>query len=371
VSGAIGATGRRRASSRWYTAAMTALLDLQRRLAAVPDSPPPPAAAIAPGIADSVRYLASDAAQRSLDADVYWPKWSGPWWHMLLLHEMGEARQIPERASARLVERLQAFPIKIFPVWPGELPPGTDPHRHTTCHCALGSVAQVLAACGRDVDRELPWFEPWFVRYQMADGGLSCDDAAYRVADECPSSMVGTVAPLEAMLLGRPADWSSERAAFVERAAGFLIGRRLLLGSSTRHNAEERDGEALWLAPCFPRFYLYDALRGLAALVRWAEVTGSALPMSAIAGAIDHLLETCPDGWVRRARRSYADVGTWMEAPSAPPGTWVRHRPAFRSPLLDAASALGEPCPHLTRQWSATRRVLVDLIGAGRVNAEA
>ena len=39
---------------------------------------------------------------------------------------------------------------------------------------------QVLAASGIDVERALPWIKPWFVRYQMADGGLNCDEAAYR-----------------------------------------------------------------------------------------------------------------------------------------------------------------------------------------------
>ena len=34
-------------------------------------------------IADSVAYLASDAAARSLDADTYWPKWHSPWWHKI------------------------------------------------------------------------------------------------------------------------------------------------------------------------------------------------------------------------------------------------------------------------------------------------
>jgi hypothetical protein len=350
---------------------MTALQDLHRRLAAVPDPELPQAAAIAAAIADSVDYLGSDAALRSLDADVYWPKWDSPWWHMLLLHELGEARQIPERATTRMVERLQAFPVKIFPIWPGELPPGADPHRDVMCHCALGCVAQVLAACGRDVDRELPWFEPWFVRYQMADGGLSCDEAAYRVTDECPSSIVGSVAPFEAMLLGRPGDWSPDRAAFVERAAGFLIGRRLMRGSSTRHNAAERDREAVWRELCFPRFYLYDVLRGLAALVRWAELTGRAVPLSAIAGAVEHLLATCPDGAVRRGRLAYAGVGTWTQSPSGPPGTWVRDPRAPRSSLLEATSTVGERCPHLTRQWSATRAALGRLIDAGQVTAEA
>ena len=58
---------------------------------------------------------------------------------------------------------------------PGRVPGGADPHRDVSCHCALGSIHQVLAACGVDVDRALPWIRPWFVRYQMADGGLNCD----------------------------------------------------------------------------------------------------------------------------------------------------------------------------------------------------
>ena len=83
------------------------------------------------------------------------------------------------------MEGLHAFPLKIFPIEPGELPPGASPQRDVLCHCALGSMVQILSACGRDVDRELPWIKPWFVRYQMADGGLNCDDTAYRQRDEC------------------------------------------------------------------------------------------------------------------------------------------------------------------------------------------
>ena len=344
-----------------------ALDELRRRLLAVPDPQPAPGPAIEAAIADSVHYLASDAAHRSLDADVYWPKWDSPWWHMLLLHEMGEARRIPERAVTHMVERLDAFPVKIFPIQPGELPPGADPHRDVLCHCALGSVFQVLSAAGRDVDRALPWIAPWFARYQMADGGLSCDDAAYRVTGECPSSMVGTVAPLEAMLLGSPAGWTAEHAAFVDRAAGFLIERRLMLGSHTVHNAEERDREPAWRAPCFPRFYLYDVLRGLDALARWAELTGHAVPVRAIAGVLDHLIATCGDGVVRRERLSYAGVGTWMLSSAG----WVRVASAPRFPLLEATSAVGEPCPYLTRQWTAARRRVFRLVDQGRVAVDA
>ena len=50
-------------------------------LAKVPSVEIPRTAAIEAAIADSVRYLASDAAVASLERDVYWPKWDSPWWH--------------------------------------------------------------------------------------------------------------------------------------------------------------------------------------------------------------------------------------------------------------------------------------------------
>src|SRR4051794_21783764 len=107
---------RRRARSRCYTATMTALDEMRRRLDAIPDPQLTADPAVEPAIADSVRYLASDDAMRSLDADVYWPKWTSPWWHMVLLFEMGEARRIPERASAKMAAALAAFKLKIFPI---------------------------------------------------------------------------------------------------------------------------------------------------------------------------------------------------------------------------------------------------------------
>jgi hypothetical protein len=48
-------------------------------------------------------------------------------------------------------------------------------------------------------------------------------------------------------------------------------------------------------------------------------------------------------------------------------GQWQRRDLAFRSPLVDATSAIG-PCPYLTRQWSATRRALGRLLDAARID---
>ena len=327
------------------------IAELRRALLGVPHPEPPPIDDAL--IETSVAYLGSDAARRSVEADTYWPKWDSPWWHMLLLFELGEARRIPARIVDDMVRGLDALPLHIFPIHPADSPPGTDKSRGSSCHCALGSIHQVLTACGVDVAAALPWVEPWFARYQMADGGANCDETAYLV-DECASSMVGTIAGFEAMLAREPSD-------HVERAAGFLIERRLMHGSPSRHNAEERDAAPSWLLPCFPRFYFYDVLRGLAALVRWADGRARPLPVDAVAGVVAHLVAAFPDGVVRLQRQPYAGKRTLTRVGDA----WVRGEPATTFPLLDATSALGRACPVLTRQWSAARRGLIRLVDAG------
>jgi hypothetical protein len=329
--------------------------DLERAVC-TPDVEPPHVEGLADAIDESLRYLESDAALRSIDVDTYWPKWHSPWWHMLLLWELGESPRIPERVVRAMVDGLNALPLHIFPIHDHEWPPGLDRHRHSTCHCALGSMAQVLGACGIDVARELPWVKPWFVKYQMQDGGLNCDESAYLAANECPSSMVGTIAAFEAMLQLDP------ESPFVERAAQFLVERHLGRGSQTVHNADERTREPTWRRIAFPRFYFYDVLRGASALVRWASIRQRALPVHAIAGVIEHLAATYPDGIVYVQRRAFADTGTWQEVA---PGTWRRTPLALTFRLLDVASALDRPSPAATRQWAATRRALRALLERG------
>lgn len=328
------------------------------QLAAVPQPSLQRSDAVARAVAHSVSYLGSDAALESLALDPYWPKWHSPWWHAVLLFELGEARLVPPRVVTALTKGVDGL-LHLFPIT-AEEQAGVNLSQDVVCHCALGSMAQVLAACGVDVDLALPWVSPWFRRYQLADGGLTCDDTAYLVEGECPSSMVGTVPPLEAMLHG--ALPGTERRAFVDRAAGFLLQRKLTLGSPTVHNAAERVSAEAWPRLTFPRFYFYDVLRGLWALCRWAELTGQPVPLAVVAPVLEALLQRFPDGVVRVERHAFARKLTLIPTADRSAGPRVA---ASSFPLLEAASALGQPSEALTREWSQVRAAVLRLEAAG------
>jgi hypothetical protein len=308
-------------------------------------------------IQNSVDYLKSDIAIKTVDADAYWPKWNAPWWHMLLLHEMGETKHIPKVMIERYIASLNRLPLKIFPIHPEEMPDGIDPYRGSPCHCQLGNVYQVLSAWGVDVDKELPWIRPWFLRYQMADGGLNCDNEAYLVKDECPSSMVGTIAAFEAVLLHTPRPWTPEEKNFLDEGAQFLMERKLMLGSFTKYNSSERKSAEEWTKLCFPRFYLYDVLRGLSALALWAEKTNQSLPKESIADATNFLSLHFPDGNLKIGRQSFEGAGTILQSSS---GEWIRNQPATFFSLLEKVSVVGEVSPFLSKQWLETKeRILL------------
>jgi hypothetical protein len=296
----------------------------------------------------TLKYLSSPAAQASLQKNCYWPKWDSPWWHMLLLHEMGRARDIPPSALEALVESLDASPCKIFPIHPGELT--VDPHLETHCHCALGCIYQVLAAAGVDVDARLPWIREWFLRYQMRDGGYTCANNAYLVEDECPSSMVGTIAVFEAVLNYTNRPYTEQESELLNRAAQFLRHRQLTQGSSTRYNAAEREAAPEWLQPCFPRFYFYDVLRGLSALTQWAEKFGVVLEPASYAAAQNHLEREFPDGTVLSQRQP------WRDKESPVDGKWL---PAPSFPLLEEVGRVGHANAYLSAEWQATRQRLL------------
>ncbi len=127
-------------------------------------------------------------------------------------------------------------------------------------------------------------------------------------------------------------------------------------GSATVHNASERKSAEQWTKLCFPRFYLYDVLRGLNALALWAEKTNATLPAEAVSDATTFLNKQFPDGCVRPGRQSFEGVGTILPSSS---GEWIRKQPATFFPLLEKVSSIGDVSPYLSKQWLETKaRVL-------------
>jgi len=304
---------------------------------------------------DSIRYLNSESAKADLNADVYWPKWTAPWWQMLLLHEMRLTDRIPPEVVQHFVSRLRAQLVPYF--FAAEVPEGRHPQMDATCPCQLGNVVRFLSAAGVDVDQALPWARPWFLRYQMPDGGLSCDEEAYRSSPPA-SSIVATIAPLEAVLFSNRGPFTPAEEQFLDRGADCLIRRKLMLGCSVEHNAEERLDESDWLKLCFPRFYFYDVLRGLSFVLQWSEKRRMALPLGAIQDVVNALEKKFPDGRVRIERLAYEGVGTRFQSPD---GKWTKKSEADFHPLLREVSKIGEVSPYLSLQWKEAKAKIAQL----------
>lgn len=304
-----------------------------------------------------LQFLSSDRALQDLEMDCYWPKWNAPWWQMSLLHEMKLTHLIPEITVQMLVESLNRIPLKTFPFQSSEIPAGISPAQ-LPCHCHLGNAYQLLTIWGVDVDRELPWMRPWLLDYQMQDGGLSCDGAAYLLKNEIASSMVATIPPFESILLHTSRPWTKQEKNFIDRAAQFLIGRKLTEGSSSEHNAEERKSALNWQQLCFPRFYFYDILRGLTVLLKWSKMTGGHIPPEAIGHAVSLIEKKLQNGNLHTERLSYEGRGT--RVPSSD-GQWSRSNHAATFPLLERVSAIGETSEILTHEWQNARILLAEV----------
>ena len=290
----------------------------------------------------SVAYLGSTEALSALEQDPYWPKWTGPWWHMTLLHELGLDARIPTGIADRMSAALDTHFIHFFPFRLTDVPEGVDPYRNIICHCALGTMIQVLEGCGHDVEGELHWAREWILRYQLPDGGLNCDEEAY-VRSTPRSSMVSTLPPAEALLLrgDRPLNAAERR--FLSGVASYLCERRLL--RSVSRAGAIIDSE--WLTPCFPRFYFYDVLRGLRFLAGWAKRCQEQIAWAAVSEVVIAL-----DAWFENtdelsARRTHLDRGTLAQDAS---GGWQRADVAATFPLLEATQS-GVASQLLRQEW--------------------
>ena len=294
----------------------------------------------------SLDYLASDEAQESIRQDPYWPKWNSPWWHMTLLWELGEAARIPERAVDGIVEALNMHYLHLFPIRETEMPPDKDPYRHVACHCALGTMYRVLAARGVDVDGRIPHLRPWFLRYQLTDGGLNCDEAVY-TKDKPHSSIVSTLPPLEAILFDTDRSRTPEEDAFLDRGAAYLLKRKLFRSVSGGGKIIDES----WLEPCFPRFYHYDVLRGLRFVTAWADKREKPLPRESVKEAIDAVESALGRADAGINRKPWREEGTLYPDGI---GNWIKKKRAEPFELLEGIRAAAP----LRREWAEVKKQL-------------
>ena len=102
-----------------------------------------------------------------------------------------------------------------------EVPEGTDPYRKIACLCAVGNIYQAMFSAGVKVDEELPWMREWFMRYQLPDGGLNCDEKVY--TKPLPkSSIVTTLSCLEAVLFCRTREITKDEIIFLNSSMAAL-----------------------------------------------------------------------------------------------------------------------------------------------------
>ncbi len=285
-------------------------------------------------ISQSISYLESGGACRSLERDPYWPKWDSPWWHMSLLWEMGLANRIPAGIVEKLVQTINARYIRFFPTAKEPLPKGVDPKTDVPCHCQVGMLYQVLTACSVPVDEAVPWLRPWLLKYQLPDGGLNCDEKAY--AKPVPkSSIVSSLPPLEAILLCTKRPFTSAEELFLDRGADYLITHKLFRSA---------DGTKIinkdWLKICFPRFYNYDLLRGLRFMVEYSTVRGKHRPATALQETLDLLRA---QGEIKVQYSMWNDPSTGFTSDFE---------------LLRQVSEIGRPAPTLGQAWDKIRMSL-------------
>jgi len=318
-------------------------------------------------IADSVAFLQSVQAFEALALDPYWPKWQGPWWHALLLFELGLSKQIPRQFLQRYVELVDNHYLHFFPFHEHEVPAHLDPVSNIACHCFLGTYVQVLhstdIALETKTDRPLPspWIAEWFQRYQNPDGGLNCDESAY-LKDPPISSITSTVAVVEAFLAKSTKDSGLDQAGrdFVDRAMDYILKRRLF--RSLKNGAVINEG---WLAPAFPRFYEYDVMRGLQLTTNYALKMTRKIKACDILEAFG-LVDAClkPAGFIQGSSHCH---GALTRVPSGRGQPLLTKQSAVCPPLLMLCDRPGSPSPWLLGHYAQILENLVEMSEAGLI----
>lgn len=282
---------------------------------------------------DEARDIARDPWMvESLNLDPYWPKWNSPWWYFTLCMEMNYTSSIvPTSLLEHFADRVNEHYLKVFPLKEDEFPAGKDPMRHILCFCAMGTAVQILENSGINTDERIPWLRPWFERYQMADGGYNCDEAAY-VRAQPRSSIVSTVPMLEALMKLQERGLSWRETEILDNGITYML-KRSLFKSICKNAPMDPDFTRL----TFPRFYEYDVLRGLSLVSNWAVRFEKTLPFIAIEEALDLCCSKIrDDGQLYIERQFYADKKT----PMYKDGQWTRGHDVSVFTLLKEAGPL-------------------------------
>ncbi len=209
--------------------------------------------------------------------------------------------------------------------------------------------------CGPvDMQSRSPWIFEWFLRYQNADGGLNCEEAAY-LKKPPTSSVVSTVPCLEAMLRFSA---NEEFTDFIDRGMKYLLDRGLF-----RARSDNRVIDQTWLTPAFPRFYFFDIVRGLKLTTSYSLKLGRKIRADQIIEAFQTVDAGLGASGFVQERSNCAGAKTRMPSSKGQPFATGHTAGSFE--LLSLCDRVGEPNLWLTRQYVQVVKGLLRMLEDG------
>jgi hypothetical protein len=274
---------------------------------------------------ESVCWLSSEECNRLVQQDPYWPKWNNGWWRMHLLMELGFEDRIPKNTIETLIDSANHTWMDFFPLLESELPKDCDPYRDILCHCALGSLVRLILKTKPVTKLKVDWMD-WFKKYQLPDGGWNCDEQAYTKSHK--SSLISTVAVLDAYLEYGYQNLSLDDKQVVDKAVSYLLDHQLIYNSKGTNVPVES-----WKLLMFPRFYELDLLRALSCVVKWSEQSSKEFEIERVAKVLEMLLAMfLKDGFSPAVRKISEEESFSLIQKSE--GEWISGK-AESFPLLD------------------------------------
>ncbi|MDO9630256.1 MAG: SH3 domain-containing protein [Acholeplasmataceae bacterium] len=299
-------------------------------------------------IQKSIDYLNSEEAKSSLNRDTYWPKWDSPWWHILLLHELGLIKEVPEDIMNLFSKLIDQKVLHFFPFTEDEMPKDTDPYREILCFCAAGSIYQMLFNYGIDVDSKIPWLRDWFTKYQLPDGGYNCNEDAY-TKEVQKSSITSTLPVVEALLLINP---TALELSALTNAADYIVNHQLFRKLSDHEIMHPNFTEIR-----FPRFYEYDYLRGFSFLYHFRRLYGYQFPTSITDEVEEMVSQVIVDGLITLKG---IPLSEYSYNPT-PEGKWEKGK-ASTFDLLDLVAEPRFKSLVLTKAWNEMKPKYLQVI---------